>query len=572
MLTKIRIGPRLFGLITLSLLALLLVGGTGLVTTSITYSALERSRAEALMPIKQIADVNEAMRESLQQLYGATLHHPNLLAAPLHDHPVTMHTERVAAAIDRIDDILADYRQSEAGALFPEKLSGLERRWEQLRDTGLMPGIEQASKDSVDGFEELGAFLTTHVLGQYQATKTEAEALQLAHEALSIEIIDQAESQYALSQWLIVGGGGLIAVGVLFGSYVAARSITRPVGRMTRTMGRLAAGERQVEVPARDHQDEIGDMAKAVQVFKEGLIHADELAAESAREQEIRNRRAARMDELARGFEQRVGTMLSTVASAIEQLQATANNLSAMAGQAHSQSANCAAASEQTTQNVQTVSSAAEELASSIEEIGRQVHNSAEMADVAVAEARTSDGQVQSLTATAQKIGDVVDLITSIAEQTNLLALNATIEAARAGDAGRGFAVVASEVKSLAGQTARATDDIAAQISEIQQATGGTAASIRGIGDKIRQMSEICAQVASAVEEQNAATQEIARNVQQAAAGTQEVSTNIAGVSSAATETGHAAGEVLTASNSLSDQAADLKAFVEQFLADVRAA
>ena len=572
MLTRIRIGPRLFGLIAVSLLALLLVGGTGLVTTSMTYSALERSRAEALMPVKQIAEVNELMRESLQQLYGATLHHPELLAAPLHDHPVSMHTDAVDDAIARIGDIMAEYRQSTAGALFPGELAAFERRWEVLRESGLRPALEQANRDNVDGFEELGAFLTSNVLGQYQEAKAEAEALLNAHEALSVQIVEQAEQQYTLSWWLIVGGGGFVALAVLLGSYCAACSITRPVGRMTGAMSRLAAGERQVEIPARDHGDEIGDMAKAVQVFKEGLIEADELAAVSAREQEARNRRAARVEELAKGFEHQVGSMLSAVASAVEQLQATANNLSATAGQANSQSATCAAASEQTTENVQMVASAAEELASSIHEIGGQVHRSAEMADGAVGDAKMSDEQVQALTATAQKIGEVVDLITSIAEQTNLLALNATIEAARAGDAGRGFAVVASEVKSLASQTAKATEEIAAQIAEIQQATGGTAASIRGIGDRIRQMSDIYTQVASAVEEQNAATQEIARNVQQAAAGTAEVSTNIVGVTSAATETGHAASEVLTASNSLSEQAADLKAFVESFLKDVRAA
>jgi len=221
---------------------------------------------------------------------------------------------------------------------------------------------------------------------------------------------------------------------------------------------------------------------------------------------------------------------------------------------------------------VQTVASAAEELASSILEIGRQVSTSAQLATTAADDAETSDHQVQALAASAQKIGEVIQLITSIAEQTNLLALNATIEAARAGDAGKGFAVVASEVKSLANQTAKATDDIAAQISGIQEATGATVASIKGISQRIKDMREIATQVAAAVEEQNAATQEIARNVQQAASGTREVSTNIVGVSEAATQTGRAAEDVLNASGELSRQAGQLKGFVQQFLADVRAA
>jgi methyl-accepting chemotaxis protein len=353
---------------------------------------------------------------------------------------------------------------------------------------------------------------------------------------------------------------------------VVARSISRPIGAMTGAMNALAGGDRAVDIPARDHKDEVGEMAKAVQVFKDNMTKADELAAQAAKDRDARDRRVAKLDDLTQTFDREVAGLLDAVASAATQLQGTADGLSGTAAQANERSTACATASDQASGNVQTVATAAEELASSIQEIGRQVDRSATIAGTAVEDAETSNKQVQALAGAAQKIGEVVQLITSIAEQTNLLALNATIEAARAGDAGKGFAVVASEVKSLANQTAKATDDIASQIGEIQEATGSTVTSIQGVGERIREMSEIAAQVASAVEEQNAATQEIARNVQQAAGGTKEVSSNIGGVNEAATETGRAAQEVLSASSELSRQAEQLKGFVQRFLSDVRAA
>ena len=368
------------------------------------------------------------------------------------------------------------------------------------------------------------------------------------------------------------GVAALILAVAAVASVAVARSISTPLTAMTKAMGALAGGSKAVDVPARDHGDEVGEMAKAVQVFKDNMIKADELAADAARQQEVRNRRAARVDELTKGFDQKVASLLEAVGVAAGRLQGTANGLSSTAEQANGQSAACAAASEQASANVETVATSAEELASSIREIGRQVDESTRLAGAAVGEADSSNRQVQTLADSAQRIGEVVALITSIAEQTNLLALNATIEAARAGDAGKGFAVVASEVKNLASQTAKATDEIAAQIAEIQEATSSTVGSIKGVGERIRAMNEIAAQVASAVEEQNAATQEIARNVQQAAGGTQEVSDNIAGVSQAATETGKAASDVLSASNELSRQADELRGFVQRFLADVRAA
>jgi len=268
----------------------------------------------------------------------------------------------------------------------------------------------------------------------------------------------------------------------------------------------------------------------------------------------------------------RVGDVVDIVSSSSTELQATAQAMASTAEETSKQSEAVAAASEEATTNVQTVASAAEEMAKSIEEIGQQVEQSSSIAGRAVTEADRTNVTVEGLAEAAQKIGEVVELISNIASQTNLLALNATIEAARAGDAGKGFAVVASEVKSLANQTAKATEDIAAQISGMQDATKGTVDAIKGIATTIGEISEIASSIASAVEEQSAATQEISRAVQEAATGTQEVSTNITSVNTAAVETGKSASDVLTAAEELAKQGETLRSEIDKFLSDDQAA
>ncbi|WP_158639280.1 HAMP domain-containing methyl-accepting chemotaxis protein [Elioraea rosea] len=376
----------------------------------------------------------------------------------------------------------------------------------------------------------------------------------------------------ATTQLMLGLGAGAIALGLLL-AWTIGRGIVGPVTRMTGAMTELASGRLETQVPALENRDEIGSMAKAVQVFKDNAIAVRRMeeeakAAAIAAEEE----KKAALRKLADEFEAAVGGVVDGVSAAATEMQGSARSLSSTAELTARQATTVSAATEQASANVQTVASATEELASSVQEISRQVVSSTAIANRAVAQAGETDGKMQGLSAAAQQIGDVVRLIGDIAGQTNLLALNATIEAARAGEAGKGFAVVAAEVKNLATQTAKATEEIGRKVGEMQGVTAESVAAIRSIGETITEMSAIASSIASAVEEQGAATQEIARNVQEAARGTQDVATNIAGVTEASSETGAAASQMLGAAGELSEQSARLKREVEGFLATVRAA
>jgi len=342
--------------------------------------------------------------------------------------------------------------------------------------------------------------------------------------------------------------------------------------RVVSALQALSMGEMDVLVSGVERRDEIGTVARAVQVFKENAIEKDRLAAEQAEEQARKERRTQQMDRLTDEFDGTVSDVLRSLTSATTEMEATAQSMTATAEETSRQATAATSASHQATTNVQTMSSAAEEMAVSINEIVQQVARSSGMAKAAVEEASRTNETVQSLADGSQKIGEVVQLINDIAGQTNLLALNATIEAARAGEAGKGFAVVAQEVKNLANQTAKATVEIEAQIGAIQSATSDSVMAIKGIGEKITHMEEVVTQIAAAVEQQGAATNEISRNSQEAASGTQQVSSNVAGVTQAASETGEASSQVLRAAGDMSKQAELLRAEVDKFLAEVRVA
>ncbi|HEY1720814.1 MAG TPA: methyl-accepting chemotaxis protein [Magnetospirillaceae bacterium] len=363
---------------------------------------------------------------------------------------------------------------------------------------------------------------------------------------------------------------------VLFGFYlvyVIARSLIVPIGDITHTMQRLAKRDMTAPLTGTDRRDELGAMARTLQVFKDNMIETDRLREE---QEHMKTRAEAEkrqtLAQMADQFEASIGGVVRAVSTQATEMETSAQSLSSTAEEATKQSAAVAAASEEASSNVQTVASATEELSSSIAEISRQVSQSSRVAAGAVAEAEKANQMVQSLLDASQKIGAVVALITDIANQTNLLALNATIEAARAGEAGKGFAVVAAEVKNLATQTARATEEIGGQISGIQGATHGAVNAIQSIGKTIAEINGIASTIAAAVEEQSAATKEIARNVEQASSGTQDVASNITGVSQAANDTGAAAGQVLASARELAQQSESLKSVVAKFLVSFKAA
>ena len=427
--------------------------------------------------------------------------------------------------------ILADL-----GAGKPAPLTGAE--WVKLSNPGLESLINVANT-AFDLTEEYG--------GTQVAAATRNLYLQLALTAI----------------FLGMGAGATLYV---------RRRVARPMAAITAVMAKVADGDLSQDIPFEWRGDEIGNLARALAIFRGNALEKRRIEAAQREEQQRKEQRQQTVERRIAAFETSVGGLLQALSGASSEMRTTSEAMSTTAEQTDRQARLVNEAAQQASSNVQTVATASEELSASIAEISRQVTQAAAIAGEAVKEMAETDATVHSLAEMAQRIGEVVQLINDIASQTNLLALNATIEAARAGEAGKGFAVVASEVKSLASQTGKATEDIAAQVTAIQGATRSAVSAIKSVGGTIGRVNEISTSIASAVEEQGAATQEITRNTQGTARGTHDVSTNIAGVSEGAGMTGKAAEQVLAASAELARVSDQLKGEVDAFLTGIRAA
>jgi methyl-accepting chemotaxis protein len=510
-----------------------------------------------------IADILPPPEYVIEAYLEATLalHDPAQLAA---------HRDRLAQLKKEYDERREFWIKSDLDPALKAKLveksdHEVQRFWSALQD-GMLPALARGdSAAAAKAYAEITARYTAHraiIDDIVKQTNDQNGATEVA--------ATERVSTFTLVLWsvsavvfLVIGAG---IFGVAFG-------VIRPIAEMTGVMKGLAGGDLNVSVPALSRDDEVGAMARAVQIFKENALRVRSMESEQAglKRRAEEDRRAA-MLAMADGFDSVIGKIIQTVSTASSELESSAGRLTKTAEVTQSLSATVATASEQSSVNAQSAAAAAEEMASSVSEIGRQVSDSHKISREAVSQVEATNARIADLAQSAGRIGEVVKMISAVAEQTNLLALNATIEAARAGEAGRGFAVVASEVKALATQTAKATEEISEQIGQMQSATNQSVSAIRGIGGTIGRIAEISQAIAAAVEEQGAATQEISRNVQRAAQGASQVAGSISDVNRGATDTGAASTQVHALARSLLGQSNHLKGEVEKFLSTVRAA
>ena len=482
--------------------------------------------------------------------------------------------------------LMRQYEKNFIARLDPKYADSMKQAMSDFTELLPIAKISPAMRDGItakmDAYQKAFFAMVKGALEVQADLKTLDEAYAGVQKTLPVldQAVRAADAQANASMNRLRKTMSYIMYGVMFGvvlvvagfGFVVGRGVSAPILGMTDAMTKLAGGNTGTEIPGMGRGDEIGSMAAAVQVFKDNMIKTERLTTEQKASQERREKRQQHIEAAIQAFDRSINGLLQRLGTASTELQSTAQAMSTTAETTTQRATAAASASEHASHNVQTVAGAAEELTASINEISRQVIESTHIASKATEDAGQTNAQMRSLAETAQKIGDVVKLINDIAGQTNLLALNATIEAARAGEAGKGFAVVASEVKSLATQTAKATEDISAQVKAIQGATADSVRAIEGITGTIGRINEIATTVAAAVEEQGAATKEIARNVQQASVGTGEVSSNIGAVTEAAGQTSSASAQVQAAAADLASQGDKLRAEVDKFLADLRAA
>ncbi len=558
---KITISVRLFALLGLSLIAIVALGGYAVISAQQLQSSGDRLYKQSFVSLANSADLAVQFQSQLAVVGRAPSEMDNdNLAADKATFEALL--EETVLAIDSQIELAANDDVKQQLETMKIEFTAFGASAGKVYNSASQFDQEAALAELNGPMGEVRQRLETVLNDQQSAARGDA----------GTEVRRMNEQASNVLTYTI---GGVVVLCLIVGcaGFFVSRSISQPVRNMTSLMRELADGNTEVEIAGAGRSDEIGEMASAVEVFRENMIETEKLRSdqEQAKQRAEEERRQA-MLTLANNFEASVRGVVDGVDSASTEMESTAQSMTATVEDAASRTVTVSTASEQASANVQTVASASEEMAASIQEISVQVASSANIAQQAVSAAEQATNQIQGLVAASQKIGEVVNLINDIASQTNLLALNATIEAARAGEAGKGFAVVASEVKNLATQTAKATDEIAGQIGAIQSATGESVEVVEGIAKTISEISEIAGSIAAAVEQQGAATGEISRNAQDAASGTQEVNTNITEVNKAVSETGQSSNEVLRSAQQLSVQSDTLRGEVEKFLADVRAA
>ncbi|MDA8231543.1 MAG: methyl-accepting chemotaxis protein [Magnetospirillum sp.] len=561
-LAKVCIRTRLIAVFGFLTFMLGMVAASGVRGVSSANDDLTEIYNQQLLPVSQLSRINDLMRQDIQSLLVAAISRAN-------DATTAKYIDSVEANANETRRLLEAFRH----AAMPTEERALLDEWQQKRDAFVAQGVDPTIAALREGnFIDAEDIILGIAMPRYTKAEAKLNALFAFQLALADKTREHADSRYASTRAILIGGALLALILGSLAAYVTIRAITGPLARLIQAVARLGEGESDVTVPGADRTDEIGPLAKALEHWRQGLLAAAERQRRELAEAESRAERQHRIDDATRRFEDVIGGVLGKTKQAAARLHDSATTLSSNAEETTRQSTAVSAATEHASSNVETVSAAGTELMVSIQEISRQVNQSAATAQDAAAEAAETTRKIGSLAQSAQKIGEIVDMIDVIAAQTNLLALNATIESARAGDAGKGFAVVAHEVKNLAGQTSRATGDVAAQIAAVQSETREAVHAIEKIAETVDRINQMTTSIATAVEQQGAATAEIARNVDGVSVGTRDVATNIAGVARAAAETGNLAQAVFTAANDVLNESRKLEDEVGRFLKEVREA